>query len=124
LFKTNCKMTLMNGDVCHIGVFVIAQSPDVLGQTRVAWVDKIVQIKGSVFNLSNQANIILLQTVNASDAAEQYWMPRIQLLHHWFLANPKDLLCTVNAPHNCAKQQCKATGHQNVYQEQQLTTQT
>jgi hypothetical protein len=36
----------------------------------------------------------------------------------------QDLLCTVNIQHNCAEQECKAVGHQSVYQECQLTTQT
>ncbi|KAF8220184.1 hypothetical protein L208DRAFT_1187294, partial [Tricholoma matsutake] len=97
----------------------------------MAWVDEIVQIKSSVFDPSNQADFILLRTVNALDAAEQYQMPRIQLLHHWSLANPKVIVFLLmfvglksiltGSTLYC---QCKATGHQNVYQEQQLTTQT
>jgi hypothetical protein len=81
----------MNGDVCPIGSFVIARRADNQSQTYVARVDEILQVQGSIADLSGQADVVLLQTADVSHADDLYHMPNIKLLHHWYLANPKVL---------------------------------
>jgi hypothetical protein len=84
-------MTLMNGDICHLGSFVIARKLGVLGQTLAARVAEILQIHHSVADLRNQAEFVLLQVANVSHAAQGYCMPKIEMLHEWYLVNPKVL---------------------------------
>lgn len=90
----------------------------------VVHVNEILQAYKSVANLSGEADVILVQATDVSHENEHYHMPNIQMLQCWYLANPKDLLCTINVQHNCVEQHCKATGHQDIYQECQLTTHT
>lgn len=132
----------MNGDACPIGSFVIAWQTNTAGQMLVVHVNEILQAYKSVANLSGEADVILVQATDVSHENEHYHMPNIQMLQCWYLANPKvcevlcwrlcsifthvwkDLLCTINVQHNCVEQHCKATGHQDIYQECQLTTHT
>lgn len=141
LFKTNKEMILINGDTCSVGAFVIAHKPGRIGETYVARVDEIIQLQGSSADLSQQPDGVLLQPARVYREAPSYRMPIIELSYTWDLVRTKayqtlyhvgaftnfilqDLLCTVNIQHNCALNNCGATGQRPVYQEHQRTEHT
>ncbi|KAF8187836.1 hypothetical protein K438DRAFT_1907474 [Mycena galopus ATCC 62051] len=106
LFQTSQSLSLINGDTCGPGHFVIVQNPHALGQTFVARVEEIIQQTGSVAALASEPDGILLQQAYINPAQTRYGMPSIQLLNHWSLHKTKDLLCTVNVQHNCIDNRC------------------
>jgi hypothetical protein len=89
LFKTSEAIALMNGDACPIGSFVIARQTNTAGQTLLVRVNEILQAYKSVADLSGQADTILVQATDVSHENEHYHMPNIQMLQHWYLANPQ-----------------------------------
>lgn len=83
-------MTLLNGDTCTLNQFVIARGSDTTEPTFVACVKEIIQIVGSVADLSGQPSGILLQLAAVSKhGSAQYEMPHISLRDTWYLVPMK-----------------------------------
>ncbi|KAJ7606697.1 hypothetical protein FB45DRAFT_765011, partial [Roridomyces roridus] len=123
LLKTNSEMYLDNGDHCPLDTFVIAKQTN--SSTFVGRVKEILQIKGSPEDLSRRASAVLVQFANVGDDGDAlYGMPPLDLQDRWVLLSMKDVLCTVNAQHNCAAHNCTDTGTRLVYQERVKTTHT
>ncbi|PCH45012.1 hypothetical protein WOLCODRAFT_91104 [Wolfiporia cocos MD-104 SS10] len=124
LFKTCDSVTLKNGDICTPNQIVVVRNQHMAGQTCVARVEEIVQIKGSVSDMACMPDAILLELVSVSNGSSIYHMPLIELTNSWLLVHYEDILCTVNAQHNCAANACDTSGFRYVYQERQRTNQT
>ncbi|KAJ7711756.1 hypothetical protein B0H16DRAFT_1667716 [Mycena metata] len=123
LLKTNAAVYLDNGDFCPLDQFVIARRPD--RTTFVARVKEILQIMGTVEDLSRRASAILLQSTTIGTAGDpSYEMPAVGVQNQWSLVQMTDILCTVNVQHNCNAQHCGPTGFRYIYQERETTTHT
>ncbi|KAJ7732322.1 hypothetical protein B0H16DRAFT_1468668 [Mycena metata] len=123
LLKTNAAVYLDNGDFCPLDQFVIARRPD--RTTFVARVKEILQIMGTVEDLSRRASAILLQSTTIGTAGDpSYEMPAVGVQNQWSLVQMTDILCTVNVLHNCNAQHCGPTGFRYIYQEREATTHT
>ncbi|KAF7975989.1 hypothetical protein HWV62_8148 [Athelia sp. TMB] len=123
-FKTCLEFSLQNGDKCRVGQWVVAKDPLALGATLVARVEEILQVQGSVAELSGMPDFILLQAADVRHQAPAYHMPRLKLTNMWACATFQTILCTVNAPHNCSDRQCGTSQTRPVYQERELTAYT
>jgi hypothetical protein len=141
IFKTSSKMFLKNGDDCVPGQYVIARNSNSAGDTFVAQVSEIWQIKGSVADLSQMPDGILLQSASVARPADKYRMPRVELLDKWSLVpfqvcytksvhlsfihfSLQDILCTVNTQHNCSANSCTTSNIRFIFQERERTEQT
>ncbi|KAF8151691.1 hypothetical protein B0H34DRAFT_664617, partial [Crassisporium funariophilum] len=113
--KTNKEMVLLNGDVCHIGGFVIVQDAQTLTCMFVARMEEIFQRVGSTAHYSGKPDGVLVWQVDLTRDPLVYRMPFVSLLRWWSVVNA--LLCTVNTQHNYIP---KLT----VYQERRRTEQT
>lgn len=80
LFKTCHKVCLANGDQCKPGTFVIAHNLSSAIQTFVTKVIEVIQIQGSVTDLVQLPDGILLQMADA------YQIPHINLSNNFLLA--------------------------------------
>ena len=139
-------MYLYNGDKCTVGQHIIARHHHHPAEihpspTFIARVVEIIQQVGSPAYMQSQPDGILLQTVNSSAPNAKYQMPRLFLQDKWSFVRPQvsfwsfkltynvnltlaqDILCTVNAQHDCHRNQCSTTGFWYVYQER-VQTQT
>ncbi|KAJ6562524.1 hypothetical protein B0H19DRAFT_1375582 [Mycena capillaripes] len=123
LLKTNSAMYLDNGDHCALNAFVIAKRPN--QTTFIARVQEILQIKGSIDDLSRRPSAILLQSAAIGTVPDpSYGMPAVNVQDQWSLVQMNDILCTVNIQHNCAVHECSDSGFCYVYQEREVTEQT
>lgn len=85
-FKTCSEMTLLNGDVCTLNQFVIVRGSHPVEPTFIACVKEIIQIVGSVADLSTQPSGILIQLAAVSKhGSAQYEMPHVSLQDTWYL---------------------------------------
>ncbi|RDB27987.1 hypothetical protein Hypma_002121 [Hypsizygus marmoreus] len=123
-FRTNVEVQLFNGDCCRVGDHVVARDHQQPNVTFIANVVEIIQQVGSVSDMSRTPDAILVQTATTSRSAVPYGMPAIDLQDEWRLLSMADVICTVNAQHNCAENRCTDSGTQPVYQERQLTEHT
>ncbi|KAJ7751599.1 hypothetical protein B0H16DRAFT_1839904 [Mycena metata] len=123
-FQTQKTLSLVNGDICEPGSFVIVHHPHQLGQTFVGRIEEILQKTGSLASFASQADVILLQHVLIDTSRTRYGMPSIKFLEEWSMHTTEKLICTVNVQHNCIDNNCGPTGSQPVYQERVKTTQT
>jgi hypothetical protein len=82
-------MYLQNGDKCEVGQFIISKDPGRPGDTVVARVEEILQIKGSVADFSAMPDHILLQVADVRRVASTYQMPCLDLQNQWGLVNFK-----------------------------------
>ena len=85
LFKTCHEVHLANGDQCKPGTFVIAHNLSLAIQTFVTKVIEVVQIQGSVTDLMQLPDGILLQMADVQRAADGYQMPHINLSNNFLL---------------------------------------
>jgi len=102
-FKTCHELYLQNGDRCEPGQFIILKDPGHLGTTLVARVEEILQIKGSVADLTDMPDHILLQVADVSQFSQTYHMPRITLTNQWGLVSFK--VCAI-LWHPCMRADC------------------
>ena len=86
LFKTCHKVHLANGDQCKPGTFVIAHNLSKAVQIFVTKVIEVVQIQGSVADLMQLPDGILLQMADVQCAADGYQMPQINSSNNFLLA--------------------------------------
>ena len=84
-FKTCREFHLQNGDKCEVGQFVITKDPGHVGATTVARVEEILQLKGSVADLTSMPDHVLLQVADVRRPAATYQMPHIDLTNQWGL---------------------------------------
>jgi len=61
------------------------RNSNIAGDTFVVQVSEIWQIKGSVADLSQMPDGILLQSASVARPAEKYCMPCVELLDKWSL---------------------------------------
>lgn len=82
-FKTCREFSLQNGDKCTVGQWVISKDPLAFGTTLVARVEEILQVQGSVAELSGMPDFILLQAADVRYQAPTYHMPQLKLSNMW-----------------------------------------
>lgn len=86
LYKTNKEMFLRNGDKCALDQHVIAQNPSSPVETFVAQVKEIIQVQGSLADLSRKPEAILLQIASTTaPPSDIYRMPSIRSSDLWCL---------------------------------------
>jgi hypothetical protein len=79
-FLTSHSVTLLNGDKCTIGSWVLAKSlSDDLAPPNVYCIQEIVNQKGSANTANQVPDAILLQQIKVQGFAEPYNMPHISL---------------------------------------------
>ncbi|KAI0723525.1 hypothetical protein C8Q76DRAFT_614464 [Earliella scabrosa] len=132
-FKTSTEVTLLNGDTCKPGGYVIASSPpgvqvpntsESSHNTYVACVDEILTVRGTPEDLHRQSNMILLHRASVTRANPKYRMPHIDMQNAYHLCRIEDLKCTVNVQHNCDARGCTDSGSRRTREERLLTNKT
>ncbi|OSD04147.1 hypothetical protein PYCCODRAFT_1364884 [Trametes coccinea BRFM310] len=116
-YKTAKAMTLINGDTCALQDFVVAQS----SKPFIGCVEEIITRQGSPADLSQRAELVLVRVADVTREASPYRMPYVDLQESWVALQSKDVLCSVNVQHDCAKLLCSATGRREVRQERAST---
>jgi hypothetical protein len=89
VFKTSSELYLQNGDKCRVGHFIIAKDPVIVGLTVVARVEEILQLKGSIADVSGMPDHLLLQAAEVNREAVSYHMLQIHLNNRWALVDFK-----------------------------------
>lgn len=83
LCKTNAEVQIANSDKCNLGQFVIIRDINNPTNTFVGCVAEILQFKGSVEELSQQASGVLIQQAIVAEPPNNYQMPRMVLVENW-----------------------------------------
>ncbi|KAJ8518506.1 hypothetical protein ONZ45_g4413 [Pleurotus djamor] len=107
------SMVLANNDTCKLNDYVLLRDSG-------GWAAFVGMVKEILHNItlpisSPPSHILTTQT------SPTYGMPLLGLAGGCLVANFEDILCTANAPHNCARNKCQTTGTRNVVQEQEST---
>ncbi|KAH8103883.1 hypothetical protein BXZ70DRAFT_888343 [Cristinia sonorae] len=123
-FRTNKSMTLLNGDVCSVGQWVLVEPSADTHSPTLARVEEILTRTGTDNERHGWPDLILLQNGNLTELVQPYNMPSARLDGQYQLTFIKSLLCTANLQHSCATHQCSTSGFVAVRQERQLTEQT
>ena len=80
-------MTLSNGDVCHIGDWVLFKSSLFVGNTEAPALGRVHEIivdeAGIGTRQYSRPDAILLQQADVTEWAEPYRMPRISVSNNW-----------------------------------------
>ncbi|KAH9482828.1 hypothetical protein JR316_0004928 [Psilocybe cubensis] len=125
-FQTCKQVQLENGENCEPGQYVIVQARQPNGAPRapfVACVKEIVLQLGSSNGANGYPEGLLLQSVSTNQVNSKLQMPALMPLEDtWSFLPLSNILCTVNAPHDCAQYNCTASGVRYVYQERKATT--
>ena len=140
-YSTAASMTLLNGDVCRIGGWVLfshsARNTDAPALGRVHEIIILSDVAGT--QQYPKPDAILLQRADIAGWVEPYRMPRVCLSNNWAVANVtvscilsekqriltfrQHLLCSANVQHQCFGRLCAASGSAVIYQERQATNQ-
>lgn len=138
---TATSLTLLNGDVCHIGDWVLFSLS--VGSVQGPALGRVREIIVSLEAVGTHQNprpyaILIQQAAIASDWVKPYRMPRVSISDNWAAVNVEvscpssenhsdflqHLLCSANVQHKCYDHHCAASGSTVVYQERQATDQT
>ncbi|KAI0751777.1 hypothetical protein C8Q80DRAFT_1099078 [Daedaleopsis nitida] len=127
-FQESSDLTLLSGDRCKVGDFLIAANEEEMGKNElrqvIGRVAEILTAKGTAEDAHHRPNLILLQCCSTSRPHETYRMPHVDLQDSWKVVEVQDLICTVNVQHNCAHHKCTDSDLRPVRQERQVTEQT
>ena len=86
-YFTATSMTLSNGDVCHIGDWVLFKSSLFVGNTEAPALGRVHEIivdeAGIGTRQYSRPDAILLQQADVTEWAEPYRMPRISVSNNW-----------------------------------------
>lgn len=143
-YSTATSVTLLNGDVCRIGDWVLfsdsAGNTDAPALGRIREIIVLSDVAGT--QQYPRPDAILLQRADIGGWVEPYRMPRVSLSDNWAVANiivscllsetrkqriltfQQHLLCSANVQHQCCGHQCAASGSAVIYQERRATNQT
>ncbi|KAI6014953.1 hypothetical protein EDC04DRAFT_2549657, partial [Pisolithus marmoratus] len=114
----------LNGEVCHVSDFVLAQDAHApWALLIIGRLAEILQICHSPAQHRNHASSLLLETFQVIGCSDVYLLPQIQLFG-WTVLPAAALLCGVNVQHDCARNGCTGTSAIPVYEECERTTKT
>ncbi|KAF8164203.1 hypothetical protein BJ912DRAFT_1150335 [Pholiota molesta] len=119
-YVTCDSLHLQNTDVCSLNQYILFTCPSSM-QPMVGCVREILQQVDSPNYREGKADGVLLQLAHVPDIATKFQMPRLALQDQWAFIPFFDILCTVNAPHNCEQHECSASGSEFIYQERVRT---
>ncbi|KAI6148028.1 hypothetical protein BKA82DRAFT_151609, partial [Pisolithus tinctorius] len=125
LYQTCHSVTASNGDMCHLGDFILSRDPHTTRSSPpiIGRLHEILQICHSSAQRWNQASSLLAKTFYVIGSAGTYHMPRIRP-SSWVMLPAKAIICCVNVQHNCAGQGCTGSLAVPIYEEREKTTKT
>ncbi|KAI6116436.1 hypothetical protein F5141DRAFT_1187659 [Pisolithus sp. B1] len=129
LYQTCQSAVALNGEICRLGDFVLAQEPCAPSGTLplIRCLHKILQICHSPAQQQNQASWLLLEIFQVTSLSDTYHLPCIQALS-WVLLPATisfyALICCINVQHNCAGHRCTGSSAVFIYEECKKTMKT
>ncbi len=138
-YFTATSMTLLNGNVCHIGDWVLfSLSVDNAEAPALGHIHEMIVDVARTQQYPRPAAILLRQ-VDIGEWVEPYRMPRIRISDKWAAADIvvrsvirdwciltffiQQILCSANVQHQCHSHCCVTSGSEVIYQEWQATNQ-
>ncbi|KAJ7933149.1 hypothetical protein B0H13DRAFT_1560248, partial [Mycena leptocephala] len=118
------SVTLINGDTCAVGDWVVwVQSVAQGSFSRIGRVAEIVQLVGSAAQRKGAADYVFVSRTTVGDPHDVYKMLSFSLDPDWKTINDhgQDIKCTINIQHNCADNKCRTTRSRVVVNEREVT---
>ncbi|KAJ7126468.1 hypothetical protein C8R43DRAFT_897899 [Mycena crocata] len=118
------SVTLMNGDSCSIGDWVVwIETTGQISVSKIGCVAEIIQIIGSPAHGAGMPDFLLVSRTIVGEAHDVYKMRRLQPIpDEYWQVQIKDIKCTVNVQHNCADNKCRSTRTRIVFNEREKTS--
>ncbi|KAJ8487998.1 hypothetical protein ONZ45_g14118 [Pleurotus djamor] len=115
------SMILANNDMCKLNDYVLVR--DSGGWAAFVGVVKEI-LRDTMLPISSPPSHILIERIDATHTSPTYGMPLLGPAGGCIVSKFEDILCTANAPHNCARHNCQASGTRNVVEERESTNLT
>ncbi|VDB83188.1 unnamed protein product [Peniophora sp. CBMAI 1063] len=107
-------------ELCRTGDWVALGASRNSSRMRVARVQEIVQIPDSHAERVKQANFVLVQEADLSNALHSYYkMRRVTPSQRFDLVSPSAIVCTLNVQHNCADNRCDLSNTREEHHERE-----
>ncbi|KAF8885731.1 hypothetical protein CPB85DRAFT_1378115 [Mucidula mucida] len=132
MFQTAQTLVLMNGDRVNPLQFIVVRTPPEyyahLGPAFMARLTEVLRVMDNAPAIGNvgiqSPTSIMVEVMGSRLVSFNYEMPTLQTSGNMMVVVLKDILGSVNAPHDCASNGCGLTRMREVYQERLKTTKT